>query len=195
MKAGTLMFLVLGGVLGVVGAGEWVKHENREKKIALEQRTEQERVRAEQERKESEKKMAAASAAAQLKAEQAKLAADGLADKERRLKLAGQLLGLDKLKIEFTEAQRVALNTGRIALAGPIGRMQDVLIKARAYEAGDCAAEIKGYLIAWMSLGVDGMTAFMGKEETRSSYEFDRQASALKLMNDKRYTCNIDAGL
>ncbi len=69
----------------------------------------------------------------------------------------------------WIDIDTLARSTGRIALAGPVGKMQDLLREAKAVQVADCAQDAKKALVALISSDTDAMIAFMQEDEVSST--------------------------
>ncbi|CQR43699.1 exported hypothetical protein [Thiomonas sp. CB3] len=65
----------------------------------------------------------------------------------------------------WIDIDTLARSTARIALAGPVGKMQDLLREAQAAQVVDCAQDAKKSLVSLISDDTDAMIAFMQKDE------------------------------
>lgn len=65
----------------------------------------------------------------------------------------------------WIDIDTLARSTARIALAGPVGKMQDLLREAQATKVDECAEDAKKALVALISSDTDAMIAFMQKDE------------------------------
>lgn len=65
----------------------------------------------------------------------------------------------------WIDLDTLARSTGRIALSGPVGKMQDLLREAKAVHVADCAQDAKKALVSLISDDTDAMIDFMGQND------------------------------
>lgn len=65
----------------------------------------------------------------------------------------------------WADAEKLALSTGRIALAGPVATMQAIQREAEAMTPPTCLAESHKLLVSLAKKSTEGLIKFMGKDE------------------------------
>lgn len=68
----------------------------------------------------------------------------------------------------WIDLDTLARSTARIALSGPVGKMQDLLREAQSVQVANCAQDAKQALVKLISGDTDAMIAFMQKDELSS---------------------------
>lgn len=68
---------------------------------------------------------------------------------------------MDNARAQWIDALRLATNTPRIGLAGPMGSLQAIRQGVQQLEVPECLAQNKQHLIKGMNEAMDGMLAFM----------------------------------
>lgn len=68
---------------------------------------------------------------------------------------------MDNARAQWIDALRLATNTPRIGLAGPIGSLQAIRQGVQQLEVPSCLAQNKQHLISGMNEALEGMLAFM----------------------------------
>lgn len=86
---------------------------------------------------------------------------------EPNLKLAGppQAAPLLALYRRWADAERLALSTSRVALAGPAAGLQGLQREAEALQAPQCLADARKALLALVTKSTEAILQFLGKEE------------------------------
>lgn len=94
-------------------------------------------------------------------------------------KIGQQLDQIQALASEWESALQLAASAPRIALAGPVQRMQDVRAKVRSGQFTHCAADVRFAFTTHMDPTIDGFLKFMMNEEIEASEKFDQGKAAL----------------
>lgn len=150
-QSGRIWLVVLVVLALGMGATVFIKEKHRRAEQAEAQRIDTERRATEQRQAEAEKRRADSERAE-------------LADRARKAQevdlLAQSLKGIDDLMSRWTDAQRVAGATGRIALSGPIASLQSLRREAETVVVPSCLASGKADLLQAMTIIVDAFFAF-----------------------------------
>lgn len=72
----------------------------------------------------------------------------------------------DSILKQFDDAEKLAKSTARVALTQPIGKLQDTRRQVEQLDAKGCAQVIKGLLVSYMDITIDGYLAFMRQADT-----------------------------
>ena len=73
---------------------------------------------------------------------------------------------------EFYDAYEVASSTSRIALANPVGEMQDIKRRAEDIEVPVCMDQVKSNYIKGMKKAINGFLSFMSQKSDAIVYSF-----------------------
>lgn len=79
---------------------------------------------------------------------------------------------------QWQDALKVAVSTGRIALAGPVSTMQSIRRETAGMVLGGCLSRAKDKLVGHMDKYIDSMLAFMAQHEKEST-ELSSEAAEL----------------
>lgn len=66
---------------------------------------------------------------------------------------------------KWEESAKLARSTARIALAGPVAKLQEIKASAKDMAVSDCYKPARAALVGWMDLGIDELIEFMSKNE------------------------------
>lgn len=103
------------------------------------------------------------------------------------------LKALIDAKKRFEDAHELATRTPRIALAGPIARMQDVRQAAERQSITDCYQKAQNALVRWMNTLLKKMTGFMsGSGATADLYATIKDSEAMDQEYDFWLTVPIE---
>lgn len=130
------------------GAWKYSDYRREAKRLAAEQE-QRRQVEAEQARKDKERREL-----------EARL------DKERQEQdaLIVSIKSVDELLVRWDDAVKVAGGTGRIALSGPVERLQTIKRDADRLTVPPCMDQAKGHLTRSMDYTIEGYLAFMRNE-------------------------------
>lgn len=88
---------------------------------------------------------------------------------DRNLQGPPQASKLIALYGRWIDVDTLARSTARIALAGPVGKMQDLTREVQETKVAPCAEDAKKALLALVSSSTEAMIAFMRKEELKTA--------------------------
>ncbi len=89
------------------------------------------------------------------------------------------LARLKSLAEEWDAAKQVAAVTSRVALAQPVGRLQDIRRKVKDAQFGKCVSPARDALVQYMQTVINLFLAFM-EDSSASSAVFAQEASEKK---------------
>lgn len=88
---------------------------------------------------------------------------------DRNLQGPPQAAPLLALYNRWIDVDTLARSTSRIALSGPVGKMQDLTREVQAVKVAPCAEEAKKALLSLVSGSTEAMIAFMRKDEIKTA--------------------------
>lgn len=104
---------------------------------------------------------------------------------------ADQLRAIEALAEEWDSANRLAQSTSRIALAGPVSKLQAIQQELSNLPADKpCVADSQLLLSGYMSLIVEGYLRFMKGENESSSIFLEEARSSLSKYKSKLESCS-----
>ena len=102
----------------------------------------------------------------------------------QRAEHMAELSAVDALHAKWGDARQIASSTGRIALAGPVKQMQDILRELESMPLVGCAQRVRAELTEGMTMELQGFLSFMQQapddisawsfHEAKKSYESAR---------------------
>lgn len=104
-----------------------------------------------------------------------------------------QLDELAKITSKWDSANALASSTSRIALSGPVQKLQDIYEQTESIKASGCTEGSKKELLKYMDLVVSGYLAFMRDRESLSSSYLEDSRSQLQVAATSLVSCKKEA--
>lgn len=180
-QRGSVWIILLVLVATVVGAWQYNEHKAEKKRLAraeLQRQQEGQARQAEEARRESERQQ---------------LEKRLIEEKQRRDALASANQALDSLLGRWDDAVKLASNTSRIALSGPVTTLQSIKREAERLTVSPCMDQAKRLLLKSMESTTEGFLEFMRNQmkigDKLAQIDFDAAAKDMAAFRTARVTC------
>lgn len=180
-QRGSVWIILLVLVATVVGAWQYNGHKAEKKRLAraeLQRQQEGQARQAEEARRESERQQ---------------LEKRLTEEKQRRDALASANQALDSLLGRWDDAVKLASNTSRIALSGPVTTLQSIKREAERLTVSPCMDQAKSLLLKSMESTTEGFLEFMRNQmkigDKLAQIDFDSAAKDMAAFQAARVTC------
>ncbi len=180
-QRGSVWIILLVLIAVVVGAWQYNGYKAEKKRMAqmeLQRQQESQKRQAEETRRELERQ--------QLEKRLAE-------EKQRRDSLASANQALDSLLGRWDDAVKLASNTGRIALSGPVTTLQGLRREAERLTVSPCMDQAKNLLLKSMESTTEGFLEFMRNQlkigDKLAQIDFDAAAKDMAAFRTARGAC------
>lgn len=112
-----------------------------------------------------------------------------------KLQAKSYLENVEKITIEWDDANQVANSTSRIALSPAVAELQRIRRELSIINYPDCASNAHDYLLKYMDKVIDGYLAFMAQDpEADISRNFDEGSNYFRLWEQEYLKILLSSG-